>query len=258
MAMGLTALLITRATRTFLIKDLTESLATQSNLIASQLNSSDLNPKNRPLIQNKILELSRVANCRITLIAPDGVVAADSSVPFEKLSMLENHKDRPEVREAMSVSEGTSIRHSHTINEDLLYVAVPWKASDKFLGVVRLAIQLDRVEKKIDLVNRTIRWISLAMMGLAILIALMLSRSISSPIVEMASVIHRLADGNYGARVRSVPAEHLQLASAVNQLADKIQMTIEELARDKSQLSTILSHMVESVVAVDSNGKIAM
>src|SRR5690349_14677611 len=73
-SMMLTAFLITRAVRSFLIKDLTESLATQAGLIADQLNLSEFNSTNSARLQKKILRLSAVSSCRVTLIAPDGLV----------------------------------------------------------------------------------------------------------------------------------------------------------------------------------------
>lgn len=58
---------------------------------------------------------------RITLIAADGRVIYDTqSVP----EMMENHKDRPEVKAAAAYGEGSEIRKSDTLDQNTYYYAV--------------------------------------------------------------------------------------------------------------------------------------
>src|SRR5258708_6926351 len=115
--MLVTAFLTTRAVRTFLIKNLTESLATQARLISDQLDPAALDNKNLKKLYKRVNDWAGVVGGRITLITPDGVVIADSSVPPEGLRKLENHKTRPEVQQALANASGQAIRHSHTINK---------------------------------------------------------------------------------------------------------------------------------------------
>src|SRR5260221_11768112 len=58
---------------------------------------------------------------RVTVIAADGRVLADSQ---SDTRTMENHLDRPEVREALARGEGTSARRSVTAGRDPLYYAV--------------------------------------------------------------------------------------------------------------------------------------
>ena len=76
-----------------------------------------------------IQSLADVLGARVTLIAGDGTVVADSDVPFEKLSGLENHLLRPEVQEALSKTIGVNIRRSATVGRDFLYVAKQYRDS---------------------------------------------------------------------------------------------------------------------------------
>lgn len=71
---------------------------------------------------------------RFTLIAADGSVLFDS-VAGDGAPDLENHGDRPEVREALESGEGATSRYSTTLEDDTLYAAAP--LSDG--SVVRLA-----------------------------------------------------------------------------------------------------------------------
>ena len=64
---------------------------------------------------------------RITLIAPDGTVLADTDTDSEK---LENHLDRKEIQLALKNGTGTSVRYSKTFMERTIYVAVKLENGD--------------------------------------------------------------------------------------------------------------------------------
>lgn len=66
-------------------------------------------------------------NERITLIAPDGTVIADTVADAES---LENHSSRDEVKQAMQNGSGTSSRYSDTLTEKIVYYAVEMKNGD--------------------------------------------------------------------------------------------------------------------------------
>lgn len=58
---------------------------------------------------------------RITLIAPDGTVFADTVSDTEN---MENHSDREEIRRAFENGTGTSVRYSDTLTEKTVYYAM--------------------------------------------------------------------------------------------------------------------------------------
>lgn len=59
-------------------------------------------------------------NTRVTLIASDGDVKYDSK---EDDVTLENHKDRPEVKQAIKSGSGQYVRRSDTLDEEMFYYA---------------------------------------------------------------------------------------------------------------------------------------
>jgi len=60
------------------------------------------------------------AKARVTVIASDGRVLADSQEPSIQ---MENHATRPEVAEALAKGSGHALRYSQTAKRDLLYFA---------------------------------------------------------------------------------------------------------------------------------------
>ena len=70
----------------------------------------------------------------MTIIAPDGTVIADSALSGEALRAVENHRNRPEVQGALVSGAGSSVRHSTTVGDDLLYAAVAIRSQERLVG----------------------------------------------------------------------------------------------------------------------------
>src|SRR5688572_5154089 len=70
-------------------------------------------------------------------------------------------------------------------------------------------------------------------------------------------VLKRLLAGDYSARVGYSDAHSFgALGAKVNQLAERFASTFQDLAKDRARLLTILTNMVEAVVAVDTQGRV--
>jgi two-component system phosphate regulon sensor histidine kinase PhoR len=63
------------------------------------------------------VEQMAASGARVTIITGAGLVVADSQSDPQT---MENHAGRPEIRDALAKGDGRSIRHSVTINRDLL------------------------------------------------------------------------------------------------------------------------------------------
>ena len=64
---------------------------------------------------------SAAERVRITVVRADGQVLADT---VSDPASMENHSNRPEVQEALQKGEGRSVRHSVTMQSDMVYYAV--------------------------------------------------------------------------------------------------------------------------------------
>jgi len=60
---------------------------------------------------------------------------------------MENHAGRPEIQDAFAKGDGQSIRHSATINRDLLYYAVRQPVPGGTPVVLRFALPLQTVDE---------------------------------------------------------------------------------------------------------------
>ena len=69
---------------------------------------------------------------RVTLVHADGTVYYDN---FADPNAMDNHADRPEIRQALENGSGSDIRNSSTVDQSAFYYAVRLKNGD----VMRLA-----------------------------------------------------------------------------------------------------------------------
>jgi len=210
-------------------------------------------------LDERIDALGRAADARLTVVAPDGRVIADSEFDGGGLAALENHAGRPEVREAMAVGEGASVRYSRSVGDDLLYRARrvdagPWAGS-----VARMAVPLTRVAAAQADVRRDLLLAQLAGLALTLVAAGLLSRYLVRPVRELQSMARRLIEGDLTARARVDTGDELEeLAAALNAAAAGLAQQIARAEGERDQIEAVLEGMVEGVVVTDARGRIAM
>jgi len=82
---------------------------------------------------------------RLTVISEDGTVIAESHK--DKASM-DNHKYRDEIMQASKKEYGFKVRHSKTINKDLLYIAKKYTINSSDI-YIRLSKELESINEQI-------------------------------------------------------------------------------------------------------------
>jgi two-component system phosphate regulon sensor histidine kinase PhoR len=191
---------------------------------------------------------------RITLIREDGEVVGDSA---ENPSRMDNHADRPEVQEALQGRQGKSIRFSRTLQQKMMYVAVPVRGGDRVMGVVRTSLPVT----SIDRVFQTFEYRIFVGIFLIALIsagfAFMFTQRIIRPLGEIRLGAERFARNELDYRVE-VPdvGEIGAMAAALNQMAAQLKERIDTVEKQRNELEALLSGMVESVIAVDPSKRV--
>ena len=102
-----------------------------------------LRTRDDKVLQGLCVSLGESSSTRITVILPSGEVIADSD---EHPQSMDNHSNRPEIRDAIQGETGSSIRFSNTLNQQMMYVAVPIIDSANTLGVLRVALPINAIE----------------------------------------------------------------------------------------------------------------
>lgn len=93
--------------------------------------------------------------------------------------------------------------------------------------------------------------------SMAIFLNFVIAKGISRPSVKMQKQAKLIAAGDYQQRIPLSHQKELDsLISSFNTISDKAEKRIEEITTDKNKLSTILSGMIEGVIAVDNRLRI--
>jgi len=222
-----------------IVEQTTHDLAGEARLVATQWRS-DLDP-------DSLADLAGLATGhRITLIDSTGHVVGDSEFDGPALQALENHATRPEVVAARQTGLGSIRRMSPSTGEERLYVAV--KAPR---GTARVSVTTSAVEEIFANARSGVLVAGLISFLLAGILAVLFSRSVSRPIVDLSNVARSLAAGE---RKRhpplAAPGEVGDLADAVHRLAEQLEARISALAAEQSVLSALVETLNEGVIAI--------
>lgn len=209
---------------------------------------------NSPDIQPLCRELGKEIDARVTLVLPSGIVTADSD---DEPSTMENHGDRPEIKHAIEQGMGSSVRFSHTLNKNMMYVALPLKDGSNILGVVRVAFPLTRLQDALSMVYTKTLSGGVITVILAVLLSWYISHKLSASLNEMKSGAERFARGDFSQPV-SIPKPHEmgRLAQALNQMAAQMDDRIQTVLSQRNQQEAVLSSMVEGVIALDGEQRV--
>jgi two-component system phosphate regulon sensor histidine kinase PhoR len=191
---------------------------------------------------------------RITVIAADGQVLADSQ---SDTSTMENHAGRPEIRDAFARGDGQSIRHSVTLDNNLLYYAVRFSPAGGPPVVLRFALPLQTVDQELWEFRRRLWLASLVMLFVTGIASLLISQSFSGRVERLEKFSLRVAEGDFRPIEADRTGDGLEaLAVSLNETAARMDRTIRTLTEERNLSSAILGSMVEGVAVVNASERL--
>lgn len=206
-------------------------------------------------LQARVHELGPRVDRRITVISLDGRVVADSGLREADLAGVENHAGRPEVQSALRQGWGWSRRHSATLDQDFLYVAV---LDEEHGRIVRVAVPLHRYRDAVERLN----WgmIASVLIGcmLAGLLAFAIARQFTGQVSRLVAVAKNRASGAKAAFEEGGNEEFNELAQALDAMTRRLDEQLEALMSERSRLKAVLDNMVEGVILCDAAGQVVV
>ncbi|TXD38911.1 PAS domain-containing protein [Lujinxingia vulgaris] len=228
----------------------TQSRIESDLLQRARLIDASLDPEGD--LSAQVLRLSEASQTRITLIAADGEVLADSHV--DQPEALDDHGDRPEVQAALTQGVGLARRHSSSIDADLLYGAIPASATEG-AAVVRLSVPLSEVDEVLNRL-RTLALIgALVALAIAIFLSGIATRLMSSTLQNLLIHAREATDLPDDTQLPGAEPGVREPTSSrsVRQLTEALERSVGSLARERDRFSAVLDGMAEGVVATDAH-----
>ena len=205
-------------------------------------------------INEQCREIGEITGTRVTVMLSSGVVIGDS---YGDIRSMENHMKRPEIMAALKQRKGLSIRHSVTLGQRMMYIALPVMGDKGVMAVVRTAISISDIDAEIKAIrNNVIFILNLTIIG-AVLASLYISRRITRPMEQMKKGALVFAGGNLEARLALPDSEELsELALIMNRMAENLDDKIKTLKSRTMELEAVHGSMQEGVIAIDNEEKI--
>jgi two-component system phosphate regulon sensor histidine kinase PhoR len=214
------------------------------------LSATDVNDGN---VRAWMAQMS-VIGARITVITATGQVLGDSQVDAHT---MENHADRPEIREALARGQGQSLRRSVTMQREMLYYAIRQYAPSGAPVILRFALPLETNDAALRAFRGSLWLWSMVILMVAGAATLMVSRAFSDRVERLKEFSRRVAEGDFRPLPGDGSGDALEaLGNSLNQTAARLDSTIRTLTEERNLSSAILGSMVEGVAVISGSERL--
>ncbi len=191
---------------------------------------------------------------RITVILHSGEVIGDS---FARVETMENHRERSEIQTALAGEKSMAVRYSRTLDESMMYIALPIVYSRSDPAVIRTAVSISDIDTKAEAMRNSIALVLVLTTMAAALASLYVSRRIANPVEQMRQGAQAFSKGNLTNQLPSPDTEELsQLARAMNSMASELNKKIMDVRNRSRELEAVHTSMQEGVIAINDQEQI--
>jgi two-component system phosphate regulon sensor histidine kinase PhoR len=244
-----------RAIREYYIESLTNDLTHLCFTLETKITPL-VAEKRFPEIDAFVKDLGKHIKTRITVIDPSGVVVADSE---KNPRDMEKHNLRAEILQAQQGQVGQAVRFSSTVQQEMLYVALPIKQKGVTLGVLRASLFMQDINTLLGRLQQSVLYSVLVISILSLLIALFYSYNLTRPIQELIAASRRVAAGDFSAHVFLKRADELkELGDSFNAMSDTLSSFFAEITSQKEELNNIIFSIQEGLLVLDRKGAIVL
>lgn len=177
---------------------------------------------------------------RITLVAEDGTVLADTSADPQE---LENHKERSEIKDANTNGDGKSSRYSETLMQKTLYYAK--KLDD---GTI---LRVSTTQDSVIMILLGLIYPMIIIIILALILSLVLSNRVSKKIIKPINEI------DLENTSENITYEELTpLLKKISSQNKTIKKQLKEAKQRQEEFKLITENMSEGLLVIDKNANV--
>ena len=193
------------------------------------------NSLNSPNIDKIIHKIHQDTGIRVTIISRDGRVLYESN---HSVGSMDNHIKRPEIVIATRDGWGEAIRHSNTLNIDLLYVA--YRAKDYY---IRVAYSLKRIQEHLFIIWIEALGIFGIILGIIFWLSMRWSREIEKDSKKIRDSLKDILEKNYNSSIGYV--ECCKEFADIRQLIQKVSKKLAKRERQKIKYTKKLKSLTK-------------
>lgn len=209
------SLMIARQMSQDYLADIDNNLKNQAMILRQSIRP-DLLTTQADVLQQRILQMAQNIDSRITVIAIDGIVLADSE---QDPASMDNHSNRPELKQADENGLGLVSRYSQTLSISMRYLALPIIDNNQ-KAYVRVSLPLSIIDQRLERLRNVVIVAASVTAIIALLIGFWIARSFAYPLRKMKRMAQILSAGDYQQRLEINRQDEIgELANALNKLA---------------------------------------
>jgi two-component system phosphate regulon sensor histidine kinase PhoR len=236
----------------FFINQTHQTLEVRAQL-AGEVMETAINTMNLDQIDAACKKLGQETKTRITVIESSGRVLGESD---RAPQTMESHLMRPEVQQALKEQVGFDIRPSATLEQRMMYVAVPVLRNNQVVAVVRTSIPLVEIQHTLNKLTRSVIQYGLVIALILAGVSLWYSWRLSRPLVLLRQGAEEFAQGRLTHKLDvSGCDETAELAKTMNTMAEELDHRIQSTIRQQNEQQAVFAAMLEGVIAFDAAGK---
>jgi two-component system, OmpR family, phosphate regulon sensor histidine kinase PhoR len=168
--------------------------------------------------------------------------------------VMENHRERPEVAEALSGVTGISVRRSDSTGYEQHYLALP---PDDTGRILRVSVSEREVAERLAPVRSAIVWTSILVGLIGIGIVALVGRRLARPIEQVSDTTLAIAGGDLERRPgRSTIREIDELGLAVSRLADDLGERLTQSEMANTTLEVVLAAIPQGTILVGAGEEV--
>jgi len=239
------------------LNNLEQTLTKQASLVGENLiplltNESSLSNE----INEQTSTWSKILDARVTIIDRYGNVVGESD---ENMAEMDNHLNRPEIQRALANGQGSSIRHSATLGDELMYVAVRIDYEGNPVGFSRISLTVEDVNSSIRTLLLQVLFTTLIGTGLIAILSFFIARRVARPIEALTIAATEMTHIENAIPMPSADYDEIwKLSEAMNILVSELRSKIQALETEQGKLSSVLDQMTDGVIITNENSVIEM
>ncbi len=175
-------------------------------------------------------------DARVVVVGAGGRLLADTDTARE---LGRDFSTRPEIATALGGGVATGTRRSDTLDETLLYVAVPVASGGRVFGAVRASVPTSRVDGLVRRYWLVLGSIALIVLSVVALAGMWLARWVSRPLTDLRDATRAAEAGDLSVRADAAdgPEEVREVAHAFNDMVARLDVLVgtqEQFVADAS------------------------
>lgn len=221
--------------------------------------SEEVDPQTE--INNLINDYSGSLVTKLSIIDTDSTTLALSDTTSQGL--VGQLTDDDSARNAVIQGQSTSQQIiDPATNERRYKVTEPVYSSEDnstIIGAVNLESNIETVYSEVDEITIVFIQASLLAIVISLILANIVSRAFTKPIIEMQEQTKKIADGDYSGALTVYGSDELgKLSALINDLSDDVSSAQESIESERRRLDSVLTNMTDGVLATDRRGKITI